>query len=203
MDALIASYGDDSGSDSDCDPAAPVPNKSLVSGVLPPPPVDLLSTPNSSAVEFLQKDRIRSFAHVEGNYALHVFIPVYIPSAAKKGLAQLLKKLVSCMPDLSAIDVDVPLNILCKDDEKLEQIALGREFHISLGRTVPVRVHQINSMVSMLRQRLQFQRRYKIDFTNFEIFVNDDHTRTFVSLEVTAAGLSEVQLVFFPLSYLC
>lgn len=57
------------------------------------------------------------------------------------------------------MDVDVPLSGLLKDEALLEKVVLDREFHISLGRTVPLRVHQINSVVSMLRQRLQFQRR--------------------------------------------
>ncbi|KAF2563825.1 hypothetical protein F2Q70_00015250 [Brassica cretica] len=46
----------------------------------------------------------------------------------------------------------------CKDDQKLEH-ALGREFHITWGRSVPLRVHQINSVVSMLRQKLQLHKR--------------------------------------------
>lgn len=84
---------------------------------------------------------------------------VYIPSSPKKELVQYLKKVMSLVPGLHVVDVDIPLNILCKDDNKLEQVALGREFHISLGRTVPIRVHQIDSIVTMLRQKLQFQRR--------------------------------------------
>ncbi|CAM8937516.1 unnamed protein product [Rhodiola kirilowii] len=190
MDALIASYGDDTGSDSESDSVAAAATSNTT---LPPPPLELLSPLNSSIAECLQKDRVRSFEHVEGNYALHVFIPVFIPSTAKKGLCQLLKKLVSTVPDLNVVDVDLPLGILCKDDEQLEQIALSREFHISLGRTVPIRVHQINSIVTMLRQRLQFQRRYWIEFSSLEVFVNDDNTRTFISLEVTAAGLFEIK----------
>ena len=75
-------------------------------------------------------------------------------------MALFLNKLASLVPGLHAVDVDVPLEILCKDEHKLEQVALGREFHISLGRTVPIRVHQIDSLVTMLRQKLQIQRRY-------------------------------------------
>lgn len=87
------------------------------------------------------------------------FYTVNISSPSKKELATFLKK-VSCQePSLYVVDVDAPLNILCKNDEKLEQVVLGREFHISLGRTVPIRVHQIDSMVSMLRQKLQTQHR--------------------------------------------
>ncbi|KAL7253680.1 hypothetical protein ACSBR1_008096 [Camellia fascicularis] len=137
--------------------------------------------------------RIRSFPHVKGNYALYVYIPVRIPSAPMKELAQFLKKVSSRVPGLNAIDIDIPLNILCTDDLKLEQASLGREFHISLGRTVPIRQHQIDSVVAMLRQKLQFQSRYWIDFNEWEVFVNDDHTRSFLSIAVKTKGLAEIR----------
>jgi hypothetical protein len=91
-------------------------------------------------------------------------LSVYIPSTPKKELALFLKKVTSLVPGLHVVDVDVPLNSLCKDVHKLEQVALGREFHISLGRTVPIRVHQIDSVVAMLRQKLQFQKRSDYSF---------------------------------------
>lgn len=198
MDALIASYGDAS-SDSDTDVSTPTQaptNSQGFSNPLPPPPVFLLNPPNSlGTMEYLQigqANRVRSFPHVEGNYALHVYIPVYIPSTPKKELALFLKKVTSLVPGLHVVDVDVPLNSLCKDDHKLEQVALGREFHISLGRTVPIRVHQIDSVVAMLRQKLQFQKRYFIDLSKWEVFINDDHTRTFLSMEVITGGLAEI-----------
>lgn len=89
-------------------------------------------------------------------------MPVYIPSTSKKEMVQFLKRVASLVPGLHVVDIDVPLNILCKEEHKLEQVALGREFHISLGRTVPLRVHQIDSIVTMLRQKLQFQKRLDV-----------------------------------------
>lgn len=197
MDALRASYANScSDSESDSDAPRPTNENHQASGPLPPPPLALLSPPNSlgelNYSQTAQSGRVRSFPHVEGNYALHVFIPVYIPSSPKKELVQYLKKVTSLVPGLHVVDVDIPLNILCKDDNKLEQVALGREFHISLGRTVPIRVHQIDSIVTMLRQKLQFQRRYWIDFNKWEVFVNDDQTRSFLSVEVIAGGLAEI-----------
>ncbi|EEF51635.1 U6 snRNA phosphodiesterase 1 [Ricinus communis] len=201
MEALIASYGDAS-SDSDSDTALPTATAASITTIsntkpeitpLPPPPVSLLIPPNS--IDYFQAgqpSRMRSFAHVEGNYALHVYIPVYIPPASKKEILSFLKKISSLVPGLHVVDVDIPLDILCKDDQKLEHVALGREFHISLGRTVPIRVHQIDSVVSMLRQRLQFKNRYWIDFSKWEVFVNDDKTRSFLSLEVVNGGLAEI-----------
>nr|GMD02171.1 U6 snRNA phosphodiesterase [Ipomoea batatas]GME18264.1 U6 snRNA phosphodiesterase [Ipomoea batatas]GME18266.1 U6 snRNA phosphodiesterase [Ipomoea batatas] len=204
MDALKASYGDvSSDSDSESDPTLPPPSTSTSTSIaaetftpLPPPPVSLLDTPSSlGSFDYLQSsqvNRVRSFPHVEGNYALHVYIPVHIPSASRKESAQFLERVTALVPGLNVVDVDVPLSSLVRDNSKLEQVALGREFHISLGRTVPVRVHQINSIVSMLRQRLQSQKRYWINFDKWEIFVNDDCTRTFLSLEVVKGGLFEI-----------
>ncbi|XP_052185441.1 uncharacterized protein LOC127797023 [Diospyros lotus] len=202
MEALRASYGAaSSDSDSDADPPPP-PSASTSENIralspLPPPPLDLLNPPNSlgSTLDCLQggqASRVRSFPHVEGNYSLHVYIPVRIPLASKKEMAQFLKKVSHLVPGLNVIDIDIPLNMLCIDDLKLEQVVLGREFHISLGRTVPIRVHQIDSVVAMLRQKLQFQRRYWIDFSEWEVFVNDDHTRSFLSIEVITGGLAEI-----------
>ncbi|KAM0043056.1 putative cyclic phosphodiesterase, U6 snRNA phosphodiesterase Usb1 [Helianthus debilis subsp. tardiflorus] len=195
MEALIASYGDSS-SDSESESQPPIDNRSPPATVLPPPPIDLLNPPNTlGTFDYLERNsgsRIRSFPHIEGNYALHVYIPVFIPSERKKELIQFLKKATSLVQGLHVVDIDVPLHMLLKDEEKMVQAALGREFHISLGRTVPIRVHQIDSVVAMLRQKLQFQKRYLIDFNKWEVFVNDDKTRTFLSIENTTGGLAEI-----------
>ncbi|KAF5731028.1 U6 snRNA phosphodiesterase [Tripterygium wilfordii] len=203
MEALRASYGD-AYSDSESEASSPSealsanPNSSSNSTVnLPPPPLSLLTPPTSIgfAEDYLPKrsaTRVRSFPHVEGNYSLHVYIPVYIPFTSKKEVALFLGKVSNHVPGLHLVDVDVPLALLGKDDQKLEQVALGREFHISLGRTVPIRVHQIDSMVALLRQKLQNQKRYWIDFSKWEVFVNDDQTRSFLSIEVVTGGLAEI-----------
>ncbi|GMH02543.1 hypothetical protein Nepgr_004382 [Nepenthes gracilis] len=201
MDALKASYADSS-TDSDSDFPPDVsrnlrptnPETAAAAEPLPPPPLSHLNPPNFARPITRERgisSRIRSFPHVEGNYALHVFIPVLIPQPTKE-LAQFLKRVSAHVPDLHAVDIDIPLHSLCNDDQRLEHVSLGREFHISLGRTVPIRVHQIGSMVTMLRQNLQSQRRYWIDFSKWEVFVNDDRTRTFLSIEVTSGGFAEI-----------
>ncbi|KAL8258211.1 hypothetical protein R6Q59_030252 [Mikania micrantha] len=198
MEALMASYGDTSSdSESDSRPAIVVADtRSSPATALPPPLIDLLNSPKtlgtSSYWERNRGSRIRSFPHIEGNFALHVYIPVFIPSERKKELAPFLKKATSLVRGLHVVDIDVPLLMLLKDEEKLVQAALGREFHISLGRTVPIRVHQIDSVVTMLRHKLQLSKQYLIDFTKWEVFVNDDKTRTFLSIENTAGGLAEI-----------
>ncbi|XP_047324781.1 U6 snRNA phosphodiesterase 1 [Impatiens glandulifera] len=197
MEALRASYGDSSSS-SDSDSESESKSKSKTQDfVLPPPPLDLLNPPDSHITpDYLlgsQANRIRSFPHVDGNYALHVYIPVHIPAAPKKEMIQFLKRVVSQVQGLYVIDLDIPIDALCKDEQKLDQIVMGREYHISLGRTVPVRVHQIDSIITMLRQRLQIQKRYLIDFSKWEVFVNDDRTRSFLSIEILAGGLVQIR----------
>ncbi|PIN05692.1 hypothetical protein CDL12_21763 [Handroanthus impetiginosus] len=198
MDALIASYGETSSdSDSESGPthtADPIQS----STPLPPPPVALLHPPNSPGTsDFLEQsnhaNRVRSFPHVEGNYALHLYIPVTIPLAPRKELALFLKRVAAAVRELNAVDIDVPLSNLIKDEQKFDQVVLGREFHVSLGRTVPIRLHQRDSMVGMLRQRLRSHKRYWIDFNKWEVFVNDECTRTFLSMEVTTGGLAEIK----------
>uniref|UniRef100_A0A453P6Y4 U6 snRNA phosphodiesterase 1 n=1 Tax=Aegilops tauschii subsp. strangulata TaxID=200361 RepID=A0A453P6Y4_AEGTS len=103
-----------------------------------------------------------------------------------------MRRAASLVPDLYAVDADYALSELCKDEQKLEKVLLGREFHVSLGRTVGIQVHQIDSLVAMLRQKFQSQQRYWMEFNKWEHFVNDDSTRSFLSLEVTRTGLPEV-----------
>lgn len=82
-----------------------------------------------------------------------------IPSSPKKEISLFLKRITAALNELHVVDVDIPFSNLINDGQKFEQIVLGREFHVSLGRTVPIRVHQRDSMVAMLRQRLQSHRR--------------------------------------------
>ncbi|PQQ13624.1 U6 snRNA phosphodiesterase-like [Prunus yedoensis var. nudiflora] len=88
-------------------------------------------------------------------------------------MALFLNKLASLVPGLHSVDVDVPLKILRKDKHKLEQVGLGREFHTSLGTTVPIRVHLVDSLLTVLWQKLQIQRRYGYSITcmNFTYFI--------------------------------
>ncbi|KAL4204407.1 hypothetical protein AMTRI_Chr01g109680 [Amborella trichopoda] len=160
---------------------------------LPPPPLGSVDPCNNCLgyAQTSQENRIRSFPHVEGNYALYVFIPVRIPTNIRKELVPLVRKAGLLVPSLHAVDVDVPLSELCQEKQMIEQSLLERKFHISLSRTVPIRVHQIDSIVAMLRQKFQAQRRFMIDFGRWEVFTNDDRTRTFLSMEVSSNGLNE------------
>ncbi|KAJ3680615.1 hypothetical protein LUZ60_016893 [Juncus effusus] len=167
MEALRATYGSDSDGGSPSPSKIPIKREDSSSArdekkssdLLPPPPLELLQPPNFIDYSALaQGSRVRSFPHVKGNYALHIYIPVFIPSTTRKQMIFTMKRLSSLMAGLYTVDVDFALNELCKDDEKLEKIVLSREFHISLGRTVGIQVHQIDSILAMLRAKLHSQK---------------------------------------------
>ncbi|RCV07565.1 hypothetical protein SETIT_1G254900v2 [Setaria italica] len=186
MDTLMANYASDSDSDGGEPAAAPAgaPEVPEASALLPPPPLDLLQPPNFVDYSAMaQGSRVRSFPHVEGNYAVHVYIPVVIPSDAKKQLALAMKRAASLVPDLYAVDADYALSELCKDEQKLEKVLLSREFHVSLGRPVAVQVHQIDSFVAMLCQKFQSQQRYWMEFNKWEHFVNDDISKQILMVD--------------------
>jgi Uncharacterised conserved protein len=44
---------------------------------------------------------------------------------------------------------------------------------------------------------VQLKYRYWMEFDKWEVFVNDDSTRSFLSLEITGTGLQEVDIVKF------
>lgn len=48
-------------------------------------------------------------------------------------------------------------------------------------------------MVHMLRRKFEGQERFSVDFGSWEVFVNDDRTRSFLSLEIVATGYAEVR----------
>ncbi|KAI3968225.1 hypothetical protein MKX01_018528 [Papaver californicum] len=193
MGALIATYGDDTSCSSDSDispPTSPSSRHNLNFEEsksepvrLPPPPISLLTSPNpQDYMEIGQASRVRNFPY-EGNYALHVFIPVYIPPTPMKNLTLFPKRIVKMVPGLHVIDDDIPLSIPCKDNQELEQVVLGREF-LKFGKNCsylssPNRFHFGNATS-------------EIFFAKAEVLVNDEQTRSFLAMEVVAGGLAEV-----------
>lgn len=150
-----------------------------------PAPTSLF--PNSSSHNQHPTDhqgRIRSFPHVEGNYATHVYISLPIDkhhhSTLCKHIDELIHYTASRMPGVKPI-IDSNTAI----DSKSQPFS----YHISLSKTAPLRISQIQSLVHTLKQKLR-----KIDpFTVYihdkpRIFLNEDATRTFLALPATCSA---------------
>jgi len=206
MDALQC-YDSSSGSDTDdvnkegdlrrkrLKPAPTASGKVLPSSsvLLPPPPLEFFSPLPNPLSESKGIDehggRVRRFAHVDGNFALHIYIPVTLSSPIQSKLAPYLQKAASMFPSLKSMeDDDLSTRVKSK-----QAIKLASEFHISLGHTVPIRIHQVDTIVPMLRRKFESQKRFWVEFGSWEVFINDDRTRSFLSLEIVAAGTPEIQ----------
>ncbi|XP_075500728.1 uncharacterized protein LOC142539269 isoform X2 [Primulina tabacum] len=148
MEAMRASYGESfSGSDSESElaasPTRPDPTQLPVS--LPPPPLSLLHPPNSLGtfdylVQSDQPNPVRSFRHMEGNFALHVYIPdkvslvvlIIIPLTQRQETTLFLKRVARLVPEFHVVDVDIPSRNLIKDEQKFE-----RRFHFESIKEIP------------------------------------------------------------------
>ncbi|KAK9796299.1 hypothetical protein WJX73_008460 [Symbiochloris irregularis] len=119
-----------------------------------------------SAVE--HQGRLRSFPHVEGNYATHVYITVPLPAAYQRAAATLLQQMA--WPGLE------PLTSETASDQVL---------HLSLSRTVAIKRPQIEDLVSKLQRALVKVERFIISFKEWAVLVNDEGTRSFLCLAVT------------------
>lgn len=108
--------------------------------------------------------RVRTFPHMEGNWASYVYIPV----SPDKRLQAFLKELLLCLQ---------PLNFQLIDDP-----------HISLSRTVCIRHHWIEPLTESLKDQFHLLESCLCDIQTVKLFTNDEKTRTFLSLAVLSEG---------------
>ncbi|XP_059178226.1 U6 snRNA phosphodiesterase 1-like, partial [Physella acuta] len=106
-------------------------------------------------------NRIRSFPHMEGNWATHIFIPVDKD-----------ERFIQFVTDV--IQLFKPL-----------EIETFPEFHVSLSRTVTIRHHWIEPLVDSLRENLKALKSCICDLTEIKLYTNDEKTRTFVCIELS------------------
>ena len=95
---------------------------------LPLPPADLFfpsrdKKPGVIPLEDPHQGRARAFPHVEGNYAVHVFIPVAVPPAGRSQLSQLLARLRAAEPGIQ------PVRDGGADEARLPEVMPGGRGH--------------------------------------------------------------------------
>ncbi|GJP43815.1 hypothetical protein CLOM_g3227 [Closterium sp. NIES-68] len=227
---------------------------------LPPPPDDLFADAQVDTANVKAKPdyggRVRTFPHVEGNFAVHVLIPVTIAASLQPLLESHLLSAMRALPALSPVDPDslkaapkqfagavlrtplrtalgagavdslggrfIPAAAPLVDDRVFggSPAAAGSdafdgagggcgsggsaavaaaavhglvtgEMHLTAARTVPIRFHQIDSLLSLLRLRLKPLKRFCLHLDKWTAFVNDERTRSFLALEATREGVPE------------
>lgn len=106
--------------------------------------------------------RTRSFPHVVGDFATHVYVEVSVPSEIEAMLQETYRKLQSAFLGLRWIE----------------------ERHVSCSRTVALRSTQKESLRRALSQALRNTKPFVCSFDGWDVYLNDDRTRTFFVLKV-------------------
>lgn len=131
----------------------------------------------------IHQGRIRSFPHVEGQFATHVYFELTVNGEQSKHISQLL-------------------HVFDTGEETFHH--MEEPFHVSLSRTVAITSVQIQSLLSGLKHALKKTimthrkrpRKATVEACSLpvrigesaSILVNDEKTRTFLALSVSMQG---------------
>jgi len=145
---------------------------------LPPPSPHDDGVASCGAIRTRLPDgRVRSFPHVDGNYAGFVFVSV----GRAHGLGE-----ASCEAIAAATSV------LANGDQL--QTILGDDRHLSVSRTFALRRHQIEPLVQDLKARLKTIPSFEIEMCGWDVLSNDDATRSFVVIPLRS-GLEKLRSI--------
>ena len=89
---------------------------------------------------------------------------VLLSSITRARLEPFVKEAFSIAPELQLVESDTP-SFSRQDGRTPCNLSLAKEYHISLSRTVPVLIHQIDSIVSMLQNKFDCQKGSVIYFS--------------------------------------
>ncbi|ORX98485.1 hypothetical protein K493DRAFT_349279 [Basidiobolus meristosporus CBS 931.73] len=114
----------------------------------------------------LHQGRIRTTPHVVGNWATHVYVEVGLGEEFLEVTERIYEKAQAINPKIQSLNSGTgPL-------------------HISLSRTVFLKVFHIERFTKLLRESFGERRRATFGFSKIVHFSNDEQTRSFISLEV-------------------
>ncbi|CAH1964288.1 unnamed protein product [Acanthoscelides obtectus] len=120
----------------------------------------------------LHDDRIRSFAHVRGNWASYAYIPFENIDGVVDLVECIINKLAGKIP-LKQTD----------------------DFHISLSKTVILKYHWIPTFVESIKSRIELSRKFLVIFDGLKIYCNEERTRTFIGLQIGSGYDSLLRIV--------
>ena len=129
--------------------------------------------------------RVRSFAHVEGNYAGFIYVPM-------RGIVGLEAAAVSATRLAQAA---LTRNWKCRqslDNQPLLRRIPVHELHLSVSRTFALRRRQIEPLVEQLRRNIQGLPCFDASLQGIDLYSNDEKTRSFVGLSL-AGGRTRMQ----------
>mmetsp|Transcript_5555 Transcript_5555/g.10891 ORF Transcript_5555/g.10891 Transcript_5555/m.10891 type:complete len:263 (+) Transcript_5555:58-846(+) len=133
----------------------------------------------------VHQGRTRSFPHVEGQYATHVFLEIALPDSER------VRKIYDAFQLHLSTHVGPqsrmhPIENGTRASKNRETMCL----HVSLSKTVPITSVQMESLLRELKAAFRKKKRalhLRIGGAA-KVLVNEDGTRTFVALHVTDPG---------------
>ncbi|KAI9510134.1 hypothetical protein F5148DRAFT_1181791 [Russula earlei] len=165
----------------------------------PPPPVKRRKLPALAAHlapavplddPSKHQGRTRTTPHVEGQWAAYVYVPL--------ALRGTLRRVVERAVEMTRREVP-GVRVLGGPDPGSDSVADLRELHISLTRPFYLRAHQRDEMKRAVRDAARSQPPFAASFAAFSDLTNDEHTRTFLSMEI-GAGHQELRALSAALS---
>lgn len=186
---LICRYGSDSESPDEEDKNGEAAQKAAASEASLPSAHELLGERTSNAspqsLEDVHQGRLRSFPHVEGNYATLIFITVPVVPSSRAPLEKLLNAVREKLPELKpmlATHRKQPTTHGAVSTAVSMSMAQS-EYHLSVSRPAPVRLGQIDMIQAALKRNMRRLEPFEVTIGDgIEVFVNDDRTRTFLAL---------------------
>lgn len=134
----------------------------------------------ASGTNPLHQGRVRSFPHVEGQFAAHVFVPVEVSAEMQRSAMRVWKIVEEQMMPRHQLHCTLPPGCEVSTASPASRCSL----HLSLSRTFAIQLKTADSVLRSLRRRL---RRFKGSLLSPEAspviaLSNDERTRTFFAL---------------------
>ena len=137
---------------------------------------------SAEAPETSAGGRVRSFPHVEGDFATHVRVPVDIPLGVRASLARALADIVARAPALRPVGRDLPVSASAATHDPEALLPEPRQTHVSVSRVFATRAKDHAGLHAALRRRLAATRPWTAAVgPGLKTFVNDEKTSVFVA----------------------
>eukprot|EP00959_Pyramimonas_sp_CCMP1952_P270374 5651914-Pyramimonas_sp.AAC.1 len=174
-----------------------VASQAVTSAAPPVPDAILTLFPSAPICAEPHQGRTRGFPHVVGNFPTHVFVRAAAPVKCQSVLEALLVRLAQVMPGLQPTKPTTSNPSSKKVSGSSGGNWVNGEYHMSLSRTVAIRIHQQAPLLRDLRVNLRRKvGTFSVALECLAVFVNDDRSRTFLAVETVCPGAKKlVQLI--------
>ncbi|KAI6147258.1 hypothetical protein BKA82DRAFT_643213 [Pisolithus tinctorius] len=175
-----------------------------------PPLAASLAPPVPADDPAKHQGRIRSFPHIEGQYATYVYVPLVLgPGEALYDLVteviSTAKKEVKGLWGVGEAEKEDAQRQKHECEDRDENKSMGRgerknaklELHISLSRPIFLRAHQREDFKRAVKKIAESVSPFSASFSTFSELTNDERTRTFLTMEVGAGHVEFCQILNF------